>query len=94
MYRAIRVYGGGQRKELNHFHLLEQAYEWLLPSLDQQKEERWHIKVLPSVRQDFEKDGFQYTLVGENECISSTNECSLYIQIVSNDTYDDPLPRF
>ena len=91
MYRAIRMYNGGEKAEFAHFHLLEQAYTWLKPSIIMQYEERWHIKVLPVIRQDFETYSLQYVHVGFNELLNSS-ECSLYIQIVQN--YDDPLPRF
>lgn len=91
LYRAIRIYNGGEKKELAHFHLLKQAYEWLTPSLLMQEEERWHIKLLPVIRQDFEENGFNYVHVGFNELLNSS-ECSLYIQMVTD--WEDPLPRF
>lgn len=91
LYRALRIYNGGEKTEFAHFHLLKQAYDWLVPSPLMQEEERWHIKLLPVIRQDFEANGVETVHVGFNELLNSS-ECSLYIQTVT--AYDDPLPRF
>ena len=91
LYRAIRMYNGGEKTEFAHFHLLQQAYEWLMPSLSIQEQERWHIKVLPVIRQEFETYNPNYLHIGFNS-LRDSSECSLYIQIVQE--WDTPLPRF
>jgi hypothetical protein len=90
-YRAIRTYNGGEKTELAHFQNLKEAYEWLTPSLSIQEQERWHIKVLPVIRQEFETYNPNYLPIGFNS-LRDSSECSLYIQIVQK--WDTPLPRF
>jgi hypothetical protein len=90
MYRAIRMYNGGETVTFTHFESLRKAYEWLIPSLEVQKEEGWHLRVFPNVREIFEIESPIYITIGWNE--SELRECTLYIQQVQ--ARDDAVPRF
>ena len=93
LYRALRMYNGGEKVEFAHFQTIKKAYDWLIPTIQKQHQERWHIKVLPVIQQTFEteKPIPTYISIGFNELLNS-DECTVYIQLV--DHYDDPLPNF
>ncbi len=91
MYRAIRMFNGGEDQRFKHFDSLVEAYTWLIPSLQDQEDERWHIKLLPAIRQDMEERNFKIVTVGFNE-MQNSRECTLYIQIVKD--YQDDTPKF
>ena len=91
MYRAIRMFNGGEKVEFAHFQTLSSAYNWLQPTNGVQEEERWHLKLLPAIRQDIEVGNFRVVTAGFNEMLHA-QECTLYIQVVER--WDDELPRF
>lgn len=91
MYRAIRMFNGGDKVEYAHFQTIAGAYNWLRPTIDVQEEERWHIKLLPAIRQDIEVGNFRVVTAGFNEMLNS-QECTIYIQVVNQ--WDDALPNF
>lgn len=92
MFRAIRSFNGGQRVEFNHFNSIVEAYRWLLPSLDVQQGERWHIKLVWSVSEEMAPfvDNHKWlsrVSVGYNEA----NTQATYIQHVYH--YNTQLPE-
>lgn len=91
MYRAIRMFNGGEQVEFAHFQTLAGAYNWLRPTNEIQLDERWHIKLLPAIRQDIEERNFKTVTMGFNEMLNS-QECTIYIQIVER--WDTALPNF
>jgi len=90
MYRAIKIYNGGETVEFTHFNTLGKAYEWLTPSLNTQQEEKWHIRLLQSINEDIRENHLHHVTVGYNE--SELNERTTYIQMVK--VWDDALPLF
>jgi hypothetical protein len=91
MYRVIRMFNGGQRQDIDHFNTLSEAYKWLLPTNTVQEQERWHIKLLPAIRRDFEEYRFVTVTMGFNEMLN-LQECTLYIQIVED--FQSNHPKF
>lgn len=92
MFRAIRSFNGGQRVEYNHFNSIVEAYRWLLPSLDVQNQERWHIKLVWMVSEEMAPfvDNHKWlsrVSVGYNEALTHAT----YIQHVYD--YTTTLPE-
>ena len=90
MYRAIKVFNGGESIEYTHYNGLNSAYESLVPEVYTQQDERWHIKLLPAVRREFEEYHASVITIGWNEL--ETGGETRYIQYV--DTWKDALPSF
>jgi hypothetical protein len=90
MYRALKMFNGGEQVEYRHFNTLTAAYEWLIPNNQTQEEERWHLKLLPAIRREFEDWNMTVVTMGWNEL--ENNEQTRYIQRV--DMWNDYLPRF
>jgi hypothetical protein len=91
MYRAIRMFNGGEQVKFTHFMRLEPAYRWLEPSLERQVNDKWHIKVYPEIFDVFVKKGSTLEMIGYNERDDSYEETT-YIQVVV--TWNDALPHF
>ncbi len=91
MFRALKFMNGGEQVEYKHFNTLTQAYMWLVPDTQTQEQERWHIKMLPPVRREFEEWNLNVVTVGWNE-LNEEYEQTRYIQRV--DAWNDDLPRF
>ncbi len=88
MFRAIKSFNGGERVEFQHLCTLADAYAWLLPPLNVQKEEQWHLKVFTAVQSAMEAGETGRVAVGWNELNAQT---FLYVQEVSS--FDVPLPE-
>jgi hypothetical protein len=88
MFRAIKSFNGGERVEFQHFRTLVDAYGWLQPPLNDQMDERWHIKVFRAVQEAVEAGEQGRVVVGWNELNAQT---FLYIQEVSS--YGTALPE-
>ncbi len=91
MFRALKFMNGGEQVEYKHFNTLSQAYAWLTPNNQAQEEERWHIKMLPAVRREFEEWNLNIITIGWNE-MNDDREETRYIQRV--EMWNDNLPRF
>ena len=91
MYRAIRMFNGGEQVKFTHFMRLEPAYHWLEPSLENQVKDGWHIKVFPAIFDAFINQKSTLEVIGYNELDGSYEETT-YIQLVK--TWNDALPVF
>ncbi len=94
-YRAIKVTDGGAQVTYKHFTSITEAYKYFLPSLEDQRQDSWHIKLLWSVVEDFkcETDMKTTQKIGWNEVLNpeETTFYSLFVQKVEH--FDIPLPR-
>ena len=94
-YRAIKVTDGGVQVKYKHFTTIAEAYRYFLPSIEDQRQESWHIKLLWSVVKDFkcETDMKIIQKIGWNDIINPEEDTchTLYIQHV--DHFEIPLPR-
>jgi hypothetical protein len=88
MFRAIKSFNGGERVEFQHFSTLADAYAWLLPPLNAQMDERWHLKVFPAIQNEMETGETERVTVGWNELNAQS---FLYVQEVSS--FDTQLPE-
>ena len=87
-YRAIRTINGSEHIEFKHFDTVKDAYKWLVPSLQVQEDEMWHLKVLWVVVQELDNTAVPFYInVGTNVL---NHQTSLYIQKVNEQ--DDHLP--
>lgn len=93
-YRAIKRHNYGAHLEMQHFDTLRDAYMWLLPPLEQQASEGWHIRLLWVVISEFKKWNSTFEKVGykPSNSIQEGDEEYLYIQKVN--TYDEPIVKF
>jgi hypothetical protein len=96
-YRAIRIIHEddgyeGTTSVIRHFESLTDAYKWLIPSLDVQEKERWHIRLLRAVIEDLKMYETPIEDIGHNEPLNpeQTPLTHLYIQKV--EVMDSPLP--
>ena len=96
-YRAIRHIDEedgyeGKTFQIRHFDSITDAYKWLIPSLEIQEEERWHIRLLWAVVEDFRVYENSLEDVGHNDPLNpeQTPHTRLYIQKVQY--MDEPLP--
>ena len=97
LYRAIRYIDEedgyeGKLFEIKHFGSVTDAYKWLIPSLEIQERDRWHIRLLWSVIEDLKVYETTIEDVGHNEPQNpeQTPPTHLYIQKV--EYMDSPLP--
>ncbi len=97
LYRAIRHVDEetsyeGKMYQICHFESITDAYKWLIPSQEVQERERWHIRLLWSVIEDFKVYENTIEDVGHNEPRNpeQTPPARLYIQKVMH--MDEPLP--
>ncbi len=91
MYRAIRMFNGGESVKFTHFMRLEPAYRWLEPSLERQVNDGWHSKGFPAIFDAFIKHKSTLEVISYNELEGSYEETT-YIQVVK--TWNDALPNF
>jgi hypothetical protein len=89
MFRAIKMFNGGEEVEYRHFDALNAAYEWLTPSNQRQEQERWHLKMFNAVRREIDAWNLNVVTVGWNE---QNAEETCYIQRVQ--AWNDALPHF
>ena len=88
MYRAIKTINGSEHIEFKHFNTVRDSYVWLVPTLQVQGQEGWHLKLLWLVVQELDNiNSPHYVHVGNNIL---NHETSLYIQKVNQQ--DDTLP--
>ena len=91
-YRAIRWMNDGESFDIHHFSSIVDAYKWLVPPSDIQEKERWHVRLLWTVIEDF--NGYENYIknIGHNEPLNPEEFpiTRLYIQQV--DTIQFPLP--
>ena len=99
LYRGICYIGEDDGYEgptfvIKHFDSVRDAYEWVIPSLDSQKQDQWHICVLWSVIEDLKVCETTIKQVGYNDPQNpeKTPLTRLYIQKVDHTT--SPLPLF
>jgi hypothetical protein len=94
MYRAIKVQDGCVEVTYRHFDSITDAYKYFLPSLEDQKQDSWHIKLLWAVVEEFKTEpNWPTQKIAWNEAKNPETDVmySLYIQKV--DHTDDPLPN-
>lgn len=94
MYRAIKVQDGGVEVTYKHFDSITDAYKYFLPSVEDQKQDSWHIKLLWSVLEEFKAEpNWPMQKIGWNEVKNPEMDSiyTLYIQKV--DHIDDPMPN-
>ena len=93
-YRAIKVTDGGASVAYKHFTSVTEAYKYFMPSLEDQRQESWHIKLLWSVVEGFkrETDMKMTQKIGWNEVVNPEEDTyyTLYIQKVEH--FDVHLP--
>lgn len=93
-YRAIKVTDGGAAVSYMHFTSITDSYKHFLPSLEDQRQDSWHIKLLWSVVEDFkcETDMKTTQKIGWNDVKNPEEDTcyTLYIQRV--DHFEIPLP--
>jgi RNAse (barnase) inhibitor barstar len=87
-YRAIRTINGSEHIEFKHFDTLKDAYKWLIPTLQIQEHEGWHLKVLWVVVQELGNTNPPFYITLGNNVLN--HQTSLYIQKVNQQ--DDHLP--
>lgn len=97
LFRAIRYINEGDGYDgklftLKHFDSGKDAYKWLVPSLEIQQKERWHIRLFESIGVDFSDNKNMIMEVGRNEPLNpeQTPVTRFYIQKV--EYMDSPLP--
>jgi hypothetical protein len=88
MYRAIKTINGSEHIEFKHFDTVRESYVWLVPTLQVQEQEGWHLKLLWLVVQELDNVISPYYVQVGNNLLN--HETSLYIQKVNNQ--DDHLP--
>jgi len=95
-YRALKYTNGGEEVEFRHFQSLNDAYTWLIPINTIQRNELWHIKMLPLIVCAFDTWANQHgSVIGLTESIGWNEmdpETTIYIQSVAS--WDSATPRF
>lgn len=91
-YRAIRWMNDGESFDVYHFTSIVDAYKWLVPTMEIQEKERWHVRLLWTVIEEFKMSEIRIDAVGHNEPLNPEEFplTRLYIQKV--ETIQDPLP--
>ena len=93
-YRAIKVTNGGSSVAYKHFTSVTEAYKYFMPTLEDQRQESWHIKLLWSVVEDFKCENTVNTSqkIGWNDVLNPEEDTfyTLYIQKVED--YQTSLP--
>ena len=92
-YRAIRWMNDGESFAIHHFSSIIEAYKWLVPTQDIQEKERWHVRLLWTVIEDFRGYENYIKNIGHNEPLNPEEfpMTRLYIQQV--ETIQSPLPQ-
>jgi hypothetical protein len=92
VYRAIRWMNDGESYAIHHFTSIVDAYKWLVPTQDIQEKERWHVRLLWVVIEDFNGYENYIQMIGHNEPLNPEEfpVTRLYIQHV--ETIRFPLP--
>jgi hypothetical protein len=92
-YRAIRWMNDGESFAIHHFSSIVDAYKWLVPTPDIQEKERWHVRLLWTLIEDFKTPSAILDDVGHNEPLNPEEFpiTRLYIQKV--ETIQSPLPQ-
>lgn len=97
LYRAIRIIHeddeyDGKTSVIRHFDSLTDAYKWLIPSLDVQKKERWHIRLLGAVIENLKICETTIDDVGHNEPLNPEQTPLMHLYIQKVEVMDSPLP--
>ncbi len=97
LYRAICLKDQedgfeGKLFQIRHFQSVTDAYKWLQPAREDQERERWHLRLLWSVVEDFKVYEMDIQEIGYNEPQNpeETQLTRLFIQKV--EYMDSPLP--
>lgn len=94
MYRAIKVMDGGVEVAFKHFDSITDAYKYFLPSLEDQKQDSWHIKLLWSVLEEFKTEpNWPTQKIAWNDVKNPETDMSYTLYIQKVEYMDDAMPN-